>query len=256
MTKQRWAISLLITCHLTALVVASIPDPEGLAVAPPRLTEDGVMRSPITEFLDRSAARMAASVPVIRVVTSPLHVLVDPYMSVGLRQRWNMFSNPMIVDQYVRVDEYVQSRGSSLRVFRELALPAQREDRVRVVHKFRDKAVLNSLEAFVVAVSRRAPSEPLPNDLEPVARYFRNRFRREYLHDDGQVVRTDVWFGQAPMPAVGQRRTAEERESRNATLAAYWDGPAEMPPLFALPDVGAQQREGSIIWRLEYRDQP
>lgn len=256
MTSERWGVSLLIVGHLVALVILLLPDPPELATVSADTTN--VPLTATASALGGVAAWVREVEPRIVQVVSPLRAVTAPYVAVGLRQRWNMFSNPMPVDQYVRVDQYVQPSRSSprLRVFRELALPAQREDRVRAVHKFRDKAVLNSLEAFTVARARRAPSEGLPPDLEPVARYFRNRFHREYLTGDEQIVRTDVWFGQVPIPAVGQQRTPEERESRSATLAAYWDGPAETPPVAVLPQIGALQRDGSIIWRLEYSDQP
>ena len=190
--------------------------------------------------------------------TKPLRVLTDPYMSVGLRQKWNMFSNPMTVDQYVRVDQYVESPATplSIRIFRELAFPAQREDRVRLVHAYRDKAVLNALEAFSIARSRRKDVEPAPADLRPLTKYFRNRFQHNFLNGEEHVVRTDVWFGQADIPPPGQRLTAEQRESRIAALATYWDGPAEAGRSPLPPRLGASLREDGIVWRLEYIEEP
>ena len=65
-----------------------------------------------------------------------------------------MFANPVTADQYVRVVHYVESsrEAGRIRMFSELALPAQRENRVRLVHRFRDKAILNSFETFAANV--------------------------------------------------------------------------------------------------------
>ena len=253
MTDHRGALSILIVFHLVALVLASLPDPDELNLVQPRVSTGDA----VTRVLDRSAAWLRFVEPQLVTLTKPLRVVTEPYITIGLRQKWNMFANPMAVDQYVRVDQYVESPAApqSIHVFRELALPAQREDRVRLVHKFRDKAVLNALEAFTVA-RRQERAERLPGDLQPLARYFRSRFQREYLNGDEHVVRTDVWFGQVAIPPPGQRLTTEQRESRIAALAAYWDGPAEAVRTAVAPMPGALQREEPIVWRLEYVDQP
>jgi hypothetical protein len=259
MTDYRWALSILIVFHLVALLLASLPDPDELNPVQPRASMDNHGITPVvTSALDRSAAWLRSIEPALVNATKPLRALTEPYISVGLRQKWNMFANPMTVDQYVRVDEYVESLAAplSIRVFRELALPAQREDRVRLVHKFRDKAVLNALEAFSVARARGEKSEPLPGDLQPLSKYFRNRFQHEFLDGEERVVRTDVWFGQVAIPPPGQRLTTEQRRSRVAALAAYWDGPAEAVRVPIAPRPGALQREDAIVWRLEYVEEP
>jgi hypothetical protein len=249
----------VIVLHLVALVVSSLPDPGELnPVQPRRAIDNHTISAAVTPALDRGAAWLRAIEPGIVNAVKPLRVLTQLYISVGLRQTWNMFSNPMTVDQYVRVDHYVESTASqqSVHVFRELALPAQREDQVRLVHKFRDKAVLNALEAFSIARTRKEKNQPPPGDLQPLARYFRNRFERDDLNADERVIRTDVWFGQAPIPPPGERLTSEQRESRLAALATYWHGASEITAASTAPKPGALQREDAIVWRLEYIDQP
>jgi len=165
-----------------------------------------------------------------------------------------MFSNPVPADQYLRVDEYIASTGSNRpRVFQQLALPAQREDRVRLVHKFRDKAVLNALETFLVTRAKD-PAAGIPKDLEPVARYFREQFRQSYLHAGERVLRTDIWFGNAPIPPPGQRVGRSAADERHQALARYWDGPSEAFPADTAPEPDALQHEADIVWKLEYVD--
>jgi hypothetical protein len=135
-------------------------------------------------------------------------------------------------------------------------MPAQREDQVRLVHKFRDKAVLNALETFSIARVHSEESQLASRDLQTLAKYFRNRFERDYLKADERVVRTDVWFGQAAIPPPGERLTQEQRESRLAVLATYWQGATELIASSIPPTPGALQREDAIVWRLEYIDQP
>ena len=260
MTTYRWVLSFAIVLHLVALVVSSLPDPGELNPVQPRPSIDN--HSPIsvalTPALDRGAAWLRAIEPRIVNAVKPLRALTQVYISVGLRQTWNMFSNPMIVDQYVRVDHYVESTASPqpVHLFRELALPAQREDQVRLVHKFRDKAVLNALEAFSIARRQSEESQSPPRDLQPLAKYFRKHFERDYLKADERVVRTDVWFGQAAIPPPGQRLTQEQRESRIAALETYWHGASEITAASTPPKPGALQLEDAIVWRLEYVDQP
>jgi hypothetical protein len=240
-------------------VVASLPDADELnAEQPRRLIHNDTISAAVAPALDRSAAWLRAIEPRIVNAVKPLRVLADLYNSVGLRQTWNMFSNPVTADQYVRVDHYVESTASPqpVHVFRELALPAQRQDQVRLVHKFRDKAVLNALEAFSIARAHgEENNQPPPRDLQPLVRYFRNRFERDYLKADERIVRTDVWYGQAAIPPPGARLTPEQRESRLAALATYWHGASEIPASIPLKP-GALQREDAIVWRLEYIDQP
>jgi len=259
MTEHRGVLSTLIMFHLVALTVASLPEPDELNLVQPGVSaESGSVRSAVTFGLDRSGAWLRSVEPQVLNATKPLRVLTEPYISVGLRQKWNMFSNPVTVDQYVRVDQYVESTATpqSIRIFRELALPAQREDHVRLVHAFRDKAVLNALEAFSVAQRRKEASEEVPPDLQPLAKYFRNRFQRDHLDPTERVVRTDVWFGQAAIPPPGERLPAGQRQSRIAALSAYWEGPFETARTLQPLKPGALQREDAIVWRLEYVDEP
>lgn len=257
MTRGRWFLSILIALHLVALGVASLPDPDELNRVEPRSPAAHLFSPIITSGLDRIAEWVRAIEPPIVETVKPLQPLTKPYASLGLRQKWNMFSNPMTADQYVRLDYHVVTQGAprSIRVFRELALPAQQENRVRLVHKFRDKAVLNALETFSVTRTHEGQTEQSLRGLEPLTKYFRNRLAREYLNSDERVLRTEVWYGQVPIPPPGQRSTAQQRESRISTLERYWYGASEVTTAPSAAKPGTLQREDPIIWRLEYVDE-
>jgi len=246
-TGRRGLISAFIAFHLVALAVNSLPDPR--------------LRPPVqpsgAPVLDGLAANLQAFEATIARIVAPLRPLTEPYITIGLEQKWDMFSNPLPTDQYVRVDQYVVSSGSQrVRVFEELAVPAQREDQPRFVHKFRDKAVLVVRDEFLAAHSRDAKLADAPRVVRPLAKYFRDRFRRDYLNADEDVVRTEVWLGEAPIPPPGQRLTDPQLEQRLAVLQRYWNGPYERSTSTALPTLGAAQQEADIVWKLEYAERP
>ena len=153
----------------------------------------------------------------------------------------------------MRVAHYVESSSQPgrIRVFRELVLPGQRENRARLVHMFRDKAIINSLEAL--AVNRLETHDAArSSDLDPVGAYFGNRFKTAYLAPDETVMRTEVWFGAAPMPPPGRRLTERALQQRWDVLQRYWDGPDEAPLAGTPPLQGTFQGEADIAWRLDY----
>jgi hypothetical protein len=243
---RRGLISACIAFHLVALAVNSLPD---LRQWPPIQPSRVPVLDGLAAYLQALAATMAR-------IVAPLRPLTEPYITIGLEQKWDMFSNPLPTDQYVRVDQYVVSSGSPrVRVFEELAAPAQREDQPRFVHKFRDKAVLVVRDEFLAA-ARDAKLAGPPRDVRPLAKYFRDRFRRDYLNADEDVVRTEVWLGEAPIPPPGQRLSDGQLEKRLAVLQRYWDGPSERPTSTFVPPVGAAQQEGDIVWKLEYAERP
>ena len=256
MSSERWLISTLIAIHLIAISAASLPDPRELSLvgsaARPAAPADALART-VTPALDATVAALAPIEAQAFRLTAPLRALTRTYIQAGLRQKWNMFANPVTADQYVRVAHYVESsrEPGRIRVFRELALPGQRENRARLVHMFRDKAILNSLEALAVNRLESHDAER-SSDLEPVSAYFGNRFKTSYLAPDETVVRTEVWFGAAPMPPTGRRLTDSALQERWDVLQRYWDGPDETSPAATPPQRGALQGDADIAWRLDY----
>jgi hypothetical protein len=255
-SSDRWLVSTLIAIHLIAITAASVPDPRELGLigsaarqAPP---PDALARA-VTPVLDATVAALTPVEAQAFRLTTLLRALTRTYIQAGLRQKWNMFSNPVTADQYVRVAHYVESsrEPGRIRVFRELALPGQREDRPRLVHLFQDKAILNSLEAL--AFNRLERHDPeRSSELDPVGAYFANRFKAAYLAPDETVVRTEVWFGAAPMPPTGRRLTDSALQERWDVLQRYWDGPDQGPPAATPPQPGALQGDADIAWRLDY----
>jgi hypothetical protein len=164
-SSDRWLLSTLIAIHLVAISAASVPDPREL-----NLVRPAAAVPPFDPIARIAAPALNAVVDALGPLeaqayrfTAPLRALTGIYVQAGLRQKWNMFSNPVTADQYVRVAYYVTSREAGrVRVFRELALPGQPEDRARLVHMFRDKAILNSLEALVVSRLEHSEAERSP----------------------------------------------------------------------------------------------
>jgi hypothetical protein len=253
-SNERWLLSTLIAIHLVAVSAASLPDPRELNFVPPAATSppiDSIARI-ATPTLNAAADALSPLEAQAYRLTAPVRALTRFYIQAGLRQRWNMFSNPVTADQYMRVAHYVRSarEPNRLRVFRELALPGQPENRARLVHMFRDKALMNSIEAFVVNGQEHPDVEP--SDLVPVAAYFGNRFRSAYLTAGEEITRTEIWYGLAPTPPTGDRLTDSQLQKRWDVLQRYWDGPLEVSAPVTPLQRGALQGEADIVWRLNY----
>jgi hypothetical protein len=254
-SSDRWLLSTLITIHLVAISAASVPDPRELdfvrsAGAAPPFDSVARIAAPVLNAIVAAFAPVEAHA---YGFTAPIRALTGIYVQAGLRQKWNMFANPVAGDQYVRVAYSVQTprEPGRIRVFRELALPGQPEDRVRLVHMFRDKAILNSLEALVVNRLEH-PDAERSSDFDPIAAYFSNRFRTTSLTPDEAITRTEIWFGLAPTPPTGERLTDSQLQERWAVLERYRDGPVDAPAAGAPLQPGAFQGESDIVWRLEY----
>jgi hypothetical protein len=255
-SSERWLLSTLIAIHLVAITAASLPEPRELnlvnASATPGPRGDALART-VKPVLDAVVAAVAPLEAEAFTVTKPIRALTRTYIQAGLRQKWNMFANPVTADQYVRVAHYVGSSRDPgrVRVFQELVLPGQHENRPRLVHRFQDKAILNALEAL--AVDRLDhPGEQHYADLDPIASYFGNRFKAVYLAADETMLRTDVWFGGAAMPPVAGRLTDDQLQERWTVLQRYWDGPVDTPVNVTPLQPGALEGEGDIGWRLDY----
>lgn len=255
MSTERWLFSTLIAIHLVAISAASLPEPREL-----NLVRPAAAASPVDAIAQVATPALNAIVDALIPVeaqayrfTTPIRALTRIYIQAGLRQKWNMFANPVTADQYVRVAHYVRSSREPrrVRVFRELALPGQPEDRVRLVHMFRDKAILNSLEALAVHRFESADADA-GSDLDPIAAYFDKHFRSTYLAPDEAITRTEIWFGLAPTPPNGNRLTDAQLQERWAVLQRYRDGPVDAPAPVMPLSRGALQGESDIVWRLEY----
>jgi hypothetical protein len=224
MPLTRWAMSLLIVCHVTAVAAGSL----------------GLGRGPLGAM---AGAYLGA---------------------IGLDQRWTMFAHPPAFDQYVRVRYFVApdiGADHGAWAATELVMPAHREDRVRLAQSFRDsyrdKAIAIAVEEFLRrpehdGVARDRTTAAVPDDLAPVARYFAAQFARRHLRAGERIVRTEVWVGAAPLRdehPTNASRTVERR----AVLLDYYAGPIEHR--FRVPPHAqshAADEEADITWVLEY----
>jgi hypothetical protein len=265
MTRRR-LIAIFLAWHLFAIAVAALPPPDRLSQPTQRdpSASPGPVFYRITLALDAAARAVEIVESGLWRLTRPVHPAINYYLGLtGLSQNWAMFANPPTTAQYLRVRYYVEPRGGGRAwVATELVWPSNREDRVRTFQSFRDsyrdKALAVASGRFY---DRRKPAmitpgarpEELPDDLAPVARYFSRAFARTHLDDTEEIVRTEVWFGNAPIPPLGTQLDEADRRERALALQAYYDGPVEQRlTVPAYPPYHAGEREADIEWLLEY----
>lgn len=264
MAAHSWAASALILFHLAALSLAAIPDPVKLRQMElrPRAQPDP-LAAIVTPALDRASAWLTGLETTLFALARPVRTLTQPYVNGGVPQRWIMFSTPWTDDQYVRLDYYVASgaRSGAPRVFRELVLPGQNEGHVRLIHKFSDKAIVGSLDAYRTALAKRYDSGDWgegsgdslpPSEVTALMRHFRARFRDGSLAADEDVVRIELWYGEAPIPPPGKTVGAPVVRTRLDILAAYRDGVPDGVAVTPYPRRWTTYREADITWRLIY----
>jgi hypothetical protein len=269
MTVRRWALSAFFVWHIAATAVgafgsASAVRPITASDRPPA----DALAAYLTPVFDRWAVS-ASSIPgAVERLSKPVRWAIDSYLLVtGLGQNWKMFSVPPRVHQYMRV-RYFVGRPADTGDYQpqwtatELVMPAHREDVVRLLQSyrdsFRDKAMAIAHQNFVsgrkdVLLKPDTKSAELPDDLAPIARYFGRRFERRALRPGEQVVRTEVWFGTAPMRPPGSSTEDELVQARWEVLRTYYGGPVERHfgrPL--IPTYRATEQEADIEWVLEY----
>ena len=254
MSRERWILSLLIVYHLVAVTLAALPTRDALD----RFNETRLVRPTVLPtVLDALAAVAHDAEMALMSGSSPLRLMTRPYIQAGLRQRWNMFSNPGTDDRYMRVDYYYEAADSAsdVMVVRELVFPAEDETRVRFVHRFRDKAIFNALETYFLRRDRVEARESSVSDargaLVPVAQHFTRQFRLSRLPPGSRMIRTEIWYGLAPIPFPGAELADRDLLMRLTALDRYRD--ATVPPqrgALAPPEIGATQREADITWML------
>lgn len=260
---RRYLVPTLVLWHLIAIVEGAIPAPSQFRFPERQLpTAAGAFVDRTTVALDRATRVLPPLTSAFKRVTRPIHAAAARYRALtGMGQTWNMFSNPARWDRYVRIRYYVQSADGRLWVATELVGPAHREDRIRGFQSFRDsyrdKDLAITLNNFY---SHRKPAmirpdtrpEELPDDLAPAGRYFARRFARA-LPAGERVVRTEVWYGTASTPNLGQPIDRGALAERMSVLQDYYEGPVEqrinVPPF---PAYHAGETEADIQWVLEY----
>jgi hypothetical protein len=281
MTTARWAISLLLVVHLTALGLGALPSPDRLAeVEEDRSPVDNPLAARVAPVLDRVASVVAPVPAALWNASEAVRPFAALYVNMtGLAQRWAMFSNPPTADQYLRVRYYVGSTNVGAWpswTATELVFPARNEARIRVLQayrdSYRDKAMAIALQRFHDHVAARPQlaelesnersdqisarsavrSGELPDDLAPIARYFGRQFAHVRLGAQEHILRTDVWWGVAPNQPPGASRRTDPGE-RQVVLQDYYEGAIErLGRIAAYPSYHTLERESDIVWRLEY----
>jgi hypothetical protein len=257
MSAQRAVLSALISCHLLAIGVDALPPPDRLSpVLSIRHPDGNVVTRFLTPLLDATAQRVSWLEKRLYDMTGWLRPLTRPYVAVGLRQRWDMFADPDVTNLYVRLAYTVsQSPTEKPRVIQQLVYPARQEDQPQFVYEVRDKAILVAIRAL--AHARRTKQVADPDDILALTRYFAKRYTTDYLTDGRTIVRTEVWYGVAPIAPPGQRLGGDSLASRLDALRTYYEGPVwAFIPRGSPVTVGTLEREADIVWQLVYVDAP
>ena len=269
MSARRWAVSVFCVWHVLAIGLGSLASPGAvLEVGPPRHPTNDPIAAALTPALDTAAAVVAPVLDGIIDAAAPLQRWAAEYLALtGVGQSWKMFTNPPEVHQYLRIRYFVgrttiDTAGESAWTATELVFPAHREDDVRLVRgywaAFRDKAMTSALQRFHEnrhsrLLKAETKSAELPDDLAPIARYFAKRYQNRALGPDERIVRTEVWYGVAPMPPPGGTYEPARVDARLSVLRGYYDGPVENH--FGRPartPYHSSENEADITWVLEY----
>jgi hypothetical protein len=278
MSVKRWALSVFFVWHLvvTGLGSLAVSDPlPPIEAAPPVATPAGESSPPVHDLivatlrpvLDTVAATVMPFPGAVARAAAPLSRPAAFYREItGNSQNWKMFSSAPKTHQYLRVRYYVGPRdvggNHGAWTATELVLPAHREDQMRLVRayrdSYRDKAMTVALGRFhrrrdEDLVKPDTTSAELPDDIAPIGRYFARRFERRALGPDERIVRTEIWYGIAPMALPGGTLDPAIVDARMATLRRYYEAPVEnrfRRPVH--PAYHALEEEAGITWILEY----
>jgi hypothetical protein len=252
-------LSALLLFHAIAIGVDAIPSPDGLIAVKPEVRHpaNDAVAARLTPLFDRAAIEIARLEPMIYSALEPLRKVTRPYINAGLRQGWTMFTEIEAADHYMRLDYYVASAGSTTpQRIQELVLPVGRDDRIRIGHDFRDKAIVNLMVAFFDDQSKPGSAPEHPDGFRPLVRYFTSRYRSRELSDGERIVRTEVWWGSALIPPPGQSLPGT-REARLDALTRLYGGPVPSVLGLSSPHApGDQEQDADITWKLEFVDRP
>lgn len=268
MSASRWFISLLLIGHVIALTVGAIPPPDPAA---PGTEVRSPTRNPVaaalTPVLDASIPSFHRLHELAWHGTAWLRGPATWYVGLtGLGQSWRMFMNPPQYDEYLLVRYHVVNADSptgsrSAWTARELAFPAHREDRVRLLQSFRDSYTDKAI-AMAIADSmglRGAPAGAAgadadgPEPLESVANFFSQRFAERHLIPGEAISRTEIWIARAGNRPPGSPAQPGVLRARRAVLERYYLGPVETRSIQShFPRNGDIFQEADLTWVLEY----
>ena len=250
MSPSQWLASLACSVHVVGLIAAALPTQAELRVA---RSPAALERPASVTAIDGAAVAMVDAGSWLDQVPGPIRGLGRLYLQAGLGPKWNMFSTPATVDEYLRLEYIVQSGESpvSERRLLELIFPAQPDDRMRVSHEYRDKAIHNALEAFFLV--RASPdTASAGRNFEPLVRYFANRARASSLAGNERIVQTRVWYGTVDNAIPGAMPSDALAKTRLGVLGRYRSGVLTRPAAAQAARFGGREVEADIVWSMLY----
>lgn len=230
-----------------ALPPACAPGPDGSDEADPETAQVLIGSTGTAAAALRTCrAVVAGARPVLR----PVERVTGRYLrAVGLRQQWDMFSRPPRRNDFVQLRHYVQADDplGSLQIVRESIYPASADGlRLPAGRYFEEKAIRNARQRMLRHIRERSAIRTradLPNDLQPLLRYYASRFRAR-LAGDRQLVKTEIWLGAAAIAGPGAAAPAPVPADLTAGGAPDARDVASGPP------VGTREQEGERRWTL------
>lgn len=189
----------------------------------------------------------------MRPVLRPVERVTGRYLrAVGLRQQWDMFSRPPRRNDFVQLRYYVQGEDlwRSMRMERESIYPASADGlRLPAGRYFEEKTIRNARQRMLRhirdtrVIRTRAD---LPNDLQPLLRYYARRYRAR-LAGDRRLVRTEIWLGAAPIGGPGSRAGLGAAPMAGVMSAG---GTSDVVEATSGAPVGTREHEGDLRWTL------
>ncbi len=196
---------------MAALFVAAIPSPDNFG----QETIARAATEPITLLTAKIDAAADDIVWVHRVawaLTEPVRKPVSAYIRVtALSQKWNMFSNPSRIHEFVRVGYRLRMENGTIRTEYELVFPSGPTGVWKFVSayfdSYMDKALGSATEAYMTqgtraqAAGNPVPTEEMARGLLPYTRYFGRRRLEAGLPPGAELMAVEFWWGKTPAPS-------------------------------------------------------
>lgn len=256
---RRLVVAGFVLFQVVAITVAAIPAPGDLpAIEPSGFNSQSAVTRLVSPIADDAAVFVVTIAGELWRALGVVRALTGPYVDITAQhQRWHMFSGPLTVNEIVRARYYVarasepSSRPAWLAT--QVILPAHPPEWWRLLASFRgsfsDKAISSTLADFRSHTAGSTLRGEEREEFAPVARYFAGQYERR-LAPGERIVRTEIWYGRAPIPPGGAlAATPDDVTAPTPVAAGIVEQHENFPPYSGLL---SREREGPVEWMLVY----